>query len=74
MVCDLKELIFRAIKKINICLSVGLICLTSVLFAACTDKSIVLTTDFAENELMRINTISCYKAEMMLYLTNQKNE
>ena len=74
MVCDLKELIFRAIKKINICLSVGLICLTSVLFTACTDKSIVLTTDFAENELMRINTISCYKAEMMLYLTNQKNE
>jgi len=42
----------------------------------CADEvggNIVITTAFQKNELMRINTASCYLPEMMLYLTTVQN-
>lgn len=43
--------------------------------AGCGDKggNYVVTTAFHKNELMRINTSSCYLPEMMLYLTTVQN-
>lgn len=35
---------------------------------------VVLTTGFSENEVFRIETASCSKAEMMLLLTNTQNQ
>ena len=39
----------------------------------CEDKKIVITTEFEENELMRIEETSCFVPELMLYLTNLQN-
>lgn len=55
--------------KIIICLM-----LSVCLFAGCEDKNIVITTEFGETELMRINNISCDLPEMMLYLTTMQNQ
>ena len=38
------------------------------------ETRIVLTTGFKENEIFRIEKKSCTKQEMMLYLTNTKNQ
>ena len=40
----------------------------------CSDREIIITTGFANNELMRINEESCYLPEMMLYLTTVQNQ
>ena len=40
----------------------------------CADREIIITTGFANNELMRINEESCYLPEMMLYLTTVQNQ
>ena len=37
------------------------------------DTKIVLTTGFTKNEVFRIGTASCYKKEVMVYLTNLQN-
>ena len=37
-------------------------------------KKVVLTTGLAEDEVFRIETISCYEPEMMVYLTNLQNQ
>ena len=51
-----------------------LLVLSAVVLSGCEDKNIIITTDFEEGELMRINTLSCYVPEMMLYLTNAQND
>jgi len=46
--------------------------LTVILMAAC-DKTVVVTGGFAEDEVFRINTLSCTRSEMNIYLTNMAN-
>lgn len=57
--------------------------MTALLFAAsflcgCSkinrDTKIVLTTGFTKDEVFRIETASCYKKEVMVYLTNLQNQ
>ena len=62
----------KIFRKLNILALIFL--LTLMPLAACEEAEIVLTTEFEEGELMRINTLSCYMPEMMLYLINQQNE
>lgn len=38
------------------------------------DTKIVLTTGFKENEVFRIESMSCYLPEVMVYLTNVQNQ
>lgn len=38
------------------------------------DTKIVLTTGFTKDEVFRIETASCYKKEVMVYLTNLQNQ
>lgn len=38
------------------------------------DTKIVLTTGFRKDEVFRIETASCYKKEVMVYLTNLQNQ
>lgn len=38
------------------------------------DTKIVLTTGFADDEIFRIETMSCYVPEVMVYLTNVQNQ
>ncbi len=38
------------------------------------DTRIVLTTGFTKDEIFRIETASCYKKEVMVYLTNLQNQ
>lgn len=58
-----------------LCLLYSLLC--SVL-CGCTsinkDTKIVLTTGFTEDEVFRIESASCYKKELMVYLTNIQND
>lgn len=62
-------------KIINIILPVLMVIL---LLTGCgklnEDTKIVLTTGFAKDEVFRIETSSCYKAEVMVYLTNMQNQ
>lgn len=48
--------------------------ISSLTFGGCKDKNIVLTTEFGEDEIMRISTVSTYLPEMMLYLVNAQDE
>lgn len=56
--------------------------MTGILAAACLtgcsginrDTKIVLTTGFTKDEVFRIETASCYKKEVMVYLTNLQNQ
>ncbi len=48
--------------------------LSSCLLCSCENRNIVLTTEFEEGEIMRINDLSCYMPEMMLYLTTVQNQ
>lgn len=61
----------RFIGKIKL---ISCMLLAVSLFAGCENKNIVITTEFEANELMRINDISCYLPEMMLYLTTMQNQ
>lgn len=49
----------------------ALLCLC--LLSGCEKKEFVITTAFAGNEIMRIDSRSCFLPEMMLYLTNMQN-
>ena len=46
--------------------------LAVVLMIAC-DRTVVVTGGFAEGEVFRINTLSCNRSEMNIYLTNMAN-
>jgi len=55
-----------------------LLCVVILLATGCGDKSsntkVVLTTGLNSDEVFRIETISCYQPEMMVYLTNMQNQ
>ncbi|MCR5421293.1 MAG: peptidylprolyl isomerase [Lachnospiraceae bacterium] len=61
-------------KKIYLIL---LFIIAAVLFTGCGKNKrteIILTTDFEENEVFRIEDISCYIPEVMVYLVNSENQ
>ena len=53
------------------------LCLLSVVFvlsfAGCSGKTVVLTTGLSEDEMFKIESEVCTRAEVMLYLTNMQN-
>lgn len=53
-----------------------LLCITLLIsLSGCGDDTeIVLTTGFYENEVFRIEGMSCYTPEVMIYLTNIRNQ
>lgn len=71
------------LKKINsICNYICFLVIISVLITGCADKAqlskgttrIVLTTGFGKDEIFRIEKKSCSVAEVMVYITNYKNQ
>lgn len=53
------------------------LCLTAAILAGCGKEKkteIVLTTDFEEGEVFRIEKMSCYVPEVMIYLVNSENQ
>lgn len=46
--------------------------LTCAVFISC-DRTVVVTDGFSEGEVFRINTLSCSRNEMNIYLTNMAN-
>ncbi len=52
-----------------------LLMIASLLLPGCSRKKteIVLTTDFLEDEVFRIENSSCFKREVMVYLVNSEN-
>lgn len=66
-------------KKLKKRLLFPVICLClMLLFSGCgklqEDTKIVLTTGFEEDEVFRIESMSCYLPEIMVYLTNVQNQ
>ena len=59
----------RFFDRFKILISVLLVV---VLMTAC-DRTVVVTGGFAEGEVFRINTLSCNRSEMNIYLTNMAN-
>lgn len=55
-----------------------LVCMVSLLSTGCSKKGsatrVILTTGFEKDEVFRINSVSCRKAELMVYLTNTQNQ
>lgn len=52
-------------------------CMAAILISGCGGKEktkVVLTTGFDKEEIFRIDTVSCYKPEVMVYLTNMQNQ
>jgi len=60
------------LKKYKI--TVILLAISLMLLVGCGSKRYVLTTGFERTELMRINGVSTYLPEMMLYLTTVQNQ
>lgn len=58
-------------KKVYI---ITLILLSTFLFSSCKKREIILTTKFADGEIMRINDASCYMPEFMLYLVTVEDQ
>lgn len=58
-------------------IQIAALLLAALLLGGCDginrDTKIVLTTGFAKDEVFRIETASCYKKEVMVYLTNLQN-
>lgn len=73
----------QALKTINnIRNCIFLFAITAFALTGCSANSrfsegttkVVLTTGFEKDEVFRIERISCYKAEIMVYMTNIKNQ
>lgn len=64
----MQRVVRRTINLILVCI----VLLTA--FTGCGGRTIVITTGFESEELMRINDKSCYLPEMMLYLTTVQNQ
>lgn len=62
----------KKIAALFVCLLIGL-CLVGC-EGINRDTKIVLTTGFTKDEVFRIETASCYKREVMVYLTNLQNQ
>lgn len=70
-----KKYLFKKIIVVGMILTVGLsqhACGT--LSQDSSNVKYIVTTGFAQDEIFRIEDQSCYKAEMMLYLTNMQNK
>ena len=61
-------------KQISILLVLSLILSTVTGCGKGKKTEIILTTDFEENEVFRIEDISCYIPEVMVYLVNSENQ
>ncbi len=61
----------RLPDRVTALLAAAVLCICFL--TGCEKKEFVITTAFAKNEIMRINTRSCFLPEMMLYLTNMQN-
>lgn len=59
----------RIFDRFKILIS-GFLCV--LLMTAC-DRTVVVTGGFADGEVFRINTLSCSRSEMNIYLTNMAN-
>ncbi len=63
-------------KRLRMLVVVFCICMGMV--TACgkenTNTKVVLTTGFDRDEIFRIDSVSCSKAELMVYLTNTQNQ
>lgn len=66
---QIKEKKFRRLLCLIACMAV-----LASLTGCEDDTEIVLTTGFYENEVFRIEGISCYTPEVMIYLTNIRNQ
>lgn len=58
-------------------MAAAVFCMAAMLMSGCGGKEktkVVLTTGFDKDEVFRIDTISCYKPEIMVYLTNMQNQ
>ncbi len=59
---------------------IALLCICIGMFAGCgkenanTNTKVVLTTGFDRDEVFRIDSVSCNRAELMVYLTNTQNQ
>lgn len=62
----------RISNKLNIFAAITV--LFCLVLCGCKGKNIILTTEFEEDELMRISTSRCFLPEMMLYLVNAQDE
>lgn len=68
-----KNRIYQRSKVLTAALLLSLFCLTGC-EKINRDTKIVLTTGFTKDEVFRIETASCYKKEVMVYLTNIQNQ
>lgn len=68
----------KKVKKRLICflLTVSVLMINGCSFQGKKDGDVkyILTTGFSQNEIFRIEDQSCYRDEMMLYLTNMQNQ
>lgn len=62
----------RVVKRIINLILACIVLLTTL--SGCSGRTIVITTGFDNDELMRINDKTCYLPEMMLYLTTVQNQ
>lgn len=63
----------RRIKSSKLLILILFTVLVAMLLSGCEKRSVVLTTGMKSDELLRINSKSCYLPEMMLYLTTVQN-
>lgn len=63
------------IKKSFFTVLMAALILCQPILTGCVDKKteIILTTDFKEDEVLRIGDLSCYRPEIMVYLVNSEN-
>ena len=64
-------------KKVRYFIYILVLAVTALSLAACKKEKkteIVLTTDFEEGEVFRIEKMSCYEPEVMVYLVNSENK
>lgn len=67
---------FRHLQLCKLISCLAVLVLSMLTFAGCRKEKkteIVLTTDFEEGEVFRIEKMSCYEPEVMVYLVNSEN-
>lgn len=58
-------------------MAAAVFCMAAMLMTGCGKEEktkVVLTTGFEKDEVFRIDDVSCYKPEIMVYLTNTQNQ
>ena len=64
-------------KKSKCAMAAAVFCMAALLMNGCGQEEktkVVLTTGFEKDEVFRIDDVSCYKPEIMVYLTNTQNQ